>query len=413
MPFYLRKALSFGPIRLNLSKHGVGVSGGVTGARLGMGPKGTYVHGGRHGLYYRKHFSGSKERTGVEGRKRGRTDGEERYFVDTGVTYGSDSGSNPERKRPSAPSLPGLEKPGIAAFISSLLLLIGNFSVIGGIGLVGLGGSLLLIYRVKKDKEATQNALQKLKQGLDDRKEPSPLLQELEKAPLSEKARHYVEFHFYRDFLDRFLDDPEYPTPEQFKELEEKLGLSEQVRRQEKLFAFSALLDEVLEDHVIDAEEEEQLENLQKSLGLSDDDISEEKSLIRTMTEMRKALEEEMEPLEVDVKLKEDEKCYFTSEGRFLKENIQEKFQRNRIVYKAIGYEVDLEGTLYLTDKRILIVGRGSRDYDLEDVLDVTLSLQENILELVLDGRKNPVIVTTPRTAVLSGKLERLIGEDG
>ncbi|MES2408382.1 MAG: DUF4236 domain-containing protein [Pseudomonadota bacterium] len=53
MGFYLRKSISVGPLRFNLSKSGVGVSAGVTGLRFGVGPRGNYVHMGRGGLYYR------------------------------------------------------------------------------------------------------------------------------------------------------------------------------------------------------------------------------------------------------------------------------------------------------------------------------------------------------------------------
>jgi hypothetical protein len=53
MPFYIRKSLSFGPIRFNLSKSGVGVSAGIKGFRIGSGPRGNYVQMGRGGLYYR------------------------------------------------------------------------------------------------------------------------------------------------------------------------------------------------------------------------------------------------------------------------------------------------------------------------------------------------------------------------
>jgi hypothetical protein len=53
MGFYLRKSVSVGPFRFNLSKSGVGVSTGVRGIRVGAGPRGNYVHMGRHGLYYR------------------------------------------------------------------------------------------------------------------------------------------------------------------------------------------------------------------------------------------------------------------------------------------------------------------------------------------------------------------------
>ncbi|MCE5182858.1 MAG: DUF4236 domain-containing protein [Betaproteobacteria bacterium] len=53
MGFYLRKSISVGPLRFNLSKSGIGVSAGVTGFRFGVGPRGNYVHMGRGGLYYR------------------------------------------------------------------------------------------------------------------------------------------------------------------------------------------------------------------------------------------------------------------------------------------------------------------------------------------------------------------------
>lgn len=53
MGFYLRKSISVGPLRFNLSKSGIGVSAGVKGFRVGMGPRGNYVHMGRGGVYYR------------------------------------------------------------------------------------------------------------------------------------------------------------------------------------------------------------------------------------------------------------------------------------------------------------------------------------------------------------------------
>ena len=53
MGFYLRKSVRLGPLRFNLSKSGIGTSVGVTGFRIGTGPRGNYVHMGRGGLYYR------------------------------------------------------------------------------------------------------------------------------------------------------------------------------------------------------------------------------------------------------------------------------------------------------------------------------------------------------------------------
>ena len=57
MGFYIRKAVSVGPFRFNLSKSGIGVSAGVRGLRVGAGPRGNYVHMGRGGLYFRQTLS--------------------------------------------------------------------------------------------------------------------------------------------------------------------------------------------------------------------------------------------------------------------------------------------------------------------------------------------------------------------
>lgn len=57
MGFYIRKSVNLGGVRLNLSKGGIGVSTGVKGFRVGMNGRGTYVHMGRGGLYYRQQLA--------------------------------------------------------------------------------------------------------------------------------------------------------------------------------------------------------------------------------------------------------------------------------------------------------------------------------------------------------------------
>jgi hypothetical protein len=63
MGFFFRKTIKLGPLHINFSKSGVGVSLGVPGARVGKTATGkTYVSGGAPGtgLGYRKYFGGKK-----------------------------------------------------------------------------------------------------------------------------------------------------------------------------------------------------------------------------------------------------------------------------------------------------------------------------------------------------------------
>jgi hypothetical protein len=56
MGWSFRKSLGFGPLRVNLSKSGIGYSLGVRGARIGANSRGTYIRMGRGGIYYQKYL---------------------------------------------------------------------------------------------------------------------------------------------------------------------------------------------------------------------------------------------------------------------------------------------------------------------------------------------------------------------
>ncbi|MDR0656335.1 MAG: DUF4236 domain-containing protein [Treponema sp.] len=64
MGISFRKSFKAGPIRVNLSKSGIGMSAGVKGARIGVGPRGTYVSGGKGGARFYKTLNGGKTQAG-------------------------------------------------------------------------------------------------------------------------------------------------------------------------------------------------------------------------------------------------------------------------------------------------------------------------------------------------------------
>jgi Protein of unknown function (DUF4236) len=62
MPLSVRRSKKMGPVRVNLSRSGVGASVGVKGARIGSGPRGTYVRVGRQGIFYRQRLGQANAR---------------------------------------------------------------------------------------------------------------------------------------------------------------------------------------------------------------------------------------------------------------------------------------------------------------------------------------------------------------
>jgi hypothetical protein len=59
--FFFRKSFKLGPLRVNASKSGLGISGGIRGARVGIGPRGPYIAASKEGIYYRKHLGGATD----------------------------------------------------------------------------------------------------------------------------------------------------------------------------------------------------------------------------------------------------------------------------------------------------------------------------------------------------------------
>jgi DNA polymerase-3 subunit epsilon len=52
MSIYLRTSIKLGPLRVGVSKSGIGVSAGIPGLRVGVSPRGSYVRMGSAGVYY-------------------------------------------------------------------------------------------------------------------------------------------------------------------------------------------------------------------------------------------------------------------------------------------------------------------------------------------------------------------------
>jgi hypothetical protein len=59
------KSVKFGPLRFNFSGSGIGVSAGIPGLRLGVGPRGAYIAGGAYGFRYRQNLSMNGRRAGT------------------------------------------------------------------------------------------------------------------------------------------------------------------------------------------------------------------------------------------------------------------------------------------------------------------------------------------------------------
>lgn len=418
MGFYIRKGFRAGPIRFNLSKGGIGVSAGVKGARIGIGPRGTYVAGGRGGLYVREYLGGqgsspSRWRSSTASLGGGSASVMDE-FVDTGAAF-------PSRVRPSdlqlveIPIVPSPRSPAVYLVFGTVFLL---YAVVNSqdnpvipslISLVLLGIGAFMLFRNARTKKAVSVAdsvLHRWRQELEEDKAPvfDEVPTEIKKALWQVQKGFSLRAGrlFMASFLTNRIDN------QVLNAHLARIGLTEGEALSLKCQIFIDYFNHCIEDMILDEDEENQLKNIAGRLGIPREKISAEVEAIKYLSSIRKQSEEPLRAIDPGIPLPKNEVCYFASKVRVLKEKILQTRTQNGVKIKTRGHETECEGTAYLTNRRVLIVANGTKSYPFGKILDHVLNLESNILEMVVDGRKTPILLSMPSLAPFASKLERL-----
>ncbi|MCH8569007.1 MAG: DUF4236 domain-containing protein [Balneolales bacterium] len=430
MPFFIRKSVSFGPLRVNLSKGGVGLSAGVTGARVGLNRHGTYVAGGRHGFYYRDKI-GSKNRSGrsTAGAQSTKYDNNEHvFFTDTGATFSDNSKATPPtdfaslfypaRKNYTWPVALLTAVIVIAmTYTDSVLLFLASFSVYPLT-------KRFLTSLYDKDEKEYEEITKKLEQQEPETTDSS-FYKEITSLPVSRRFRKIRDLNIASHLLRHLVhlitqsknDIQNYALRESYMILNE-LNLPEDAMNQLKIEALDDLLQRFLSDHIISEEEEQILFRVMRSVELEARLVQEQTAQIRQLSEMRKVLNGHSIEMDVPLQLTNNEKPVYSTPARLLKEKMQRRFQRQGIVYKEYGYDINGEGIVYLTTENIYFKQenektgkrKGVQSWKIAHVTDILCSLEDLTVHISIRNRVNPIIFTVKEPAVFSAKLHYFLG---
>lgn len=406
MPFYLRKAFKKGPVRFNLSKSGLGLSVGVTGARLGVNSRGTYVHGGRHGMYYRKnlpkHASPNNKNT---------QDGSSvELFSHTGVTF-TQSKVAPfipyEIKHPKDSTVLADTSViiGIIFLVISLFINIEAFLIAFAIFMFGIGVGVAHRQKLKQARNVADEIITKL---IDTGSLPDADYPGVQRV-LNNTFSAYFSEMLHAQASEIALNSDEIDTMQTFKKLEASFPIHPDKQKHIRSSILAGLLDQMLEDQMLSEEEEKAfLETLSIS-GLKKDDIPTEMARLEQFKALRIAMESPLSEIQVPIPLLRGERAYAVFDPiRVLNERVLRRFQQDRVQYRETGYEIDLEGVGYLTDRRLLVQGNGSREIRLNTILDVIADTEGGIVELIVSNRKTPLILTCPDVIQLAALIEKV-----
>lgn len=413
MGFYLRKSLKLGPIRLNLSKSGLGISGGVTGARIGINSRGqAYTHAGRFGIYHRQSLGGVRRRAGPVYRGGDRVEVRE----DTDATYAAivistERPSLRDRFMPKPSSKPFLL--GCVADCAVIVILaltsVGTSFGTGRIAIVGLatiaGIGFLYLARIG---ERTDRAARKINEALAKIiAEPESTAGATQKvieslfadAFISPDQQTRICATTYIAVLAAIVEDGRVSDEELGKlaVFESAIGLSSDFVLEARTSAFHEAYLEAVSDHVLLDIEEASLVEIRTRLGVSEMEIEAELDIIRQLSDMRMIRETEtMREIEAGIKLQQGEICYFKGAGRMLKDKILKRFQEDGQKYVVRGLVIHKEGQLFITNKRLLLVHAGTSSIRHEKIIDLELDYDQSLLTITKDGVQKPIYITTP-----------------
>ena len=417
MAFYIRKAFKTGPVRLNLSKGGLGLSAGVTGARVGINSRGTYVHGGRHGLYYRKYVNrGDNSRTASNKRASSGRSGPIDLFHDTGVTYKSSSQTVKQQVEPTSAELPDLTlltTPNKIIFGILILLSFGAL-VNSWIQITAITGWAIFIpftlyhtYWLLKGK----NLLRKTIDHSDKTGSlPVSLKDTIGRYP--ESWKHKLCLHLHAVIGEMAIRSENIDTKQVLKELDECCPADKKEVNKIRADILSTVLDKMLEDHLLSSEEEKAVRGLISDLKMDKEFLQRELNLIAHFGNIRDEITKPLEPVNAGIPLVRGEEAYEVFEQvRLLNERVLNRFQRDNVQYREVGFEIDMEGKLVLTDRRLILIDKGTREYRLNRIMKVTADPEAAVVELSLSNRKNPVLLTAEKPLILASRLEKTIQE--
>jgi hypothetical protein len=438
MSFYLRKAFKVGPLRLNLSKGGLGLSAGVTGARIGLSPRGAYVHGGRHGIYYRKYLKkGKSTPTGsrpvtksvnpksvpyqpndAEVLKTWETSDTRYLMIDTNAVFTStfieteNTYQSPDLFLPDPTSYKTPTKWILITSTVAFFFTLFYATVYAGIPffLMGCGA---FGYRIWNDR-----AYEQAEKSLTD---IVILTEQLQSFPdsamaminrLPERWRQWLTIKTMIVLSELAMRHHDIDMKNLFHALDSRLQINPVITATIRGSIVSLIIDEMLSDHMLDDNEELAIQRLLEQVVMDDSIKTKELNRTNFYSTLKKSLESPIKSIEVDVPLVRGEYAvYDEPKARLLNERVQKRYQRDRTQYVELGFDIELEGRLIVTDRRILLVHGGTREYRINQIMDVTSDPAGGIVELSIAGRQSPVILSSPNLLELTGMIQKVVAQ--
>src|SRR5678816_2516911 len=151
-----------------------------------------------------------------------------------------------------------------------------------------------------------------------------------------------------------------------------------------------------MSDGDITEEEEAAIEELLAICGVSKTAVSREMSAVRQFIQARPLQEGHIPTIEAAINLQRGEVCHHHTNGSLLEKKVLRTYTVDGERHKDEGLTISKTGEIYITSKRVLIVGDGTTTIEHTKILDTEIDADNEVISITKDGRQKPLFLRVP-----------------
>jgi hypothetical protein len=174
-----------------------------------------------------------------------------------------------------------------------------------------------------------------------------------------------------------------------------------------------SLLWELMADHYVSVEEEQQAEALLGSAGVPREALADELHVVDQLVRARSVKEEGPASINAGINLQKGEVCHHVTHGDLLERKVLRSYSRGGSRIKEEGLAISKTGDIYITSKRLLLVSDGVSSVPLGKVLDIEVDQDARTIEIIKDGRQKPIYLRVPDAVYTGILLDHLTSSAG
>ncbi|MFH2057209.1 MAG: hypothetical protein ABIJ61_14725, partial [bacterium] len=225
-----------------------------------------------------------------------------------------------------------------------------------------------------------------------------------------EDAVGRIEEDVYHAVLDRVLDDWHINAEERatIGAAEKVFGISEESKLELKKSIFSSAYLEAIEDRRITQDEFDKLTNLVDGLEIPKEEVKVELSVVQEIIEAQELRLpfQPIPPEDVQIKKQKSEDVFFQQGAQVL--------SRHKSRQSASGYEYSVRrnGIMAVTDKRVVVFGDGTTSIRHSEISDIDVDIDGGLLEITKSSSGRPILIRTPSPLLMGRAIDLLAGDN-